>query len=419
MCLMKCTRSLNMPELHRVVVTGFGALTAVGAWPGTLFDAVCAGQSGIHTLENQSPQPPITFAAAIESALDVDSKTAAHDRATQLALIAAGWALQEAGLADEAALRTEIGVYVGTGAGPSHTLDQSYRRLYAEQRDRVAPMTLPRGIHNAPASEIAIRFGLRGTNNTYSIACASSAAAIGEAMRAIRHGYSRQILAGGTESLLTYGVLHAWHALRAHAAAADPISASCRPFSSDRDGLVMGEGSGFLMLESLESAQARGAPIWAELVGYGSSCDATHITHPHAAGQIAAVEMALQEAQLPPSAIDYVNAHGTGTPAGDAVEAASLTAVFGAHMAQLPVSSTKAVHGHLMGAGGAVELILSLLAMNHNVIPPTANCRQPDCSLGLDMVAEGARTAQVNTVMSSSFAFGGSNAVLIAQRFRE
>ncbi len=407
-----------MPEMHRVVVTGFGAITAVGTWPGTLFEQVCAGHSGIRPLEHQCPMPPITMAAVIESGIDNDPKTAAHDRATQLALTAARLALAEAGLLDDAALRTEIGVYVGTGAGPSNTMDQSYRRLYAEQRDRVAPMTLPRSIHNAPASEVAIRFGLHGTNNTYSIACASSAAAIGEAMRAIRHGYSRRILAGGTESLLTFGVLHAWHALRAHAAPAEPISASCRPFSADRDGLVMGEGSGFLILESLESAKARGAPIWAELVGYGASCDATHITHPDAAGQIVAIKMALSEAGLNPFDIDYVNAHGTGTPAGDAVEAASLSAVFGSHLAKLPVSSTKAVHGHLMGAGGAVELILSLAALNQGVIPPTANCRVPDLALGLDMVPEGARSAHLNTVMSSSFAFGGSNAVLIAQRLK-
>jgi 3-oxoacyl-[acyl-carrier-protein] synthase II len=358
------------------------------------------------------------MAAVIESGIDADPKTTAHDRVTQLALTAARLALTEAGLLDDAAVRADIGVYLGTGAGPSNTLDQSYRRLYLEQRDRVAPMTLPRGIHNAPASEMAIRFGLQGANNTYSIACASSATAIGEAMRAIRHGYSRQILAGGTESLLTFGVLHAWHALRAHAAPAEPISASCRPFSADRDGLVMGEGSGFLMLESLESAQARGAPIWAELVGYGASCDATHITHPGVAGQVAAITMALAEAGLKPSDIDYVNAHGTGTPAGDAVEAASLSAVFGSHLAKMPVSSTKAVHGHLMGAGGAVELILSLLALNQSVIPPTANCRVPDLALGLDVVAEGARSAQLNAVMSSSFAFGGSNAVLIAQRLK-
>ncbi|HUM99393.1 MAG TPA: beta-ketoacyl-[acyl-carrier-protein] synthase family protein [Halothiobacillus sp.] len=407
-----------MPKLHRVVVTGFGAITAVGTWPGTLFEQVCAGQSGIRPLAAQSPIPPISMAAVIESGIDADPKTTAHDRVTQLALTAARLALTEAGLLDDAAVRADIGVYLGTGAGPSNTLDQSYRRLYLEQRDRVAPMTLPRGIHNAPASEVAIRFGLQGANNTYSIACASSATAIGEAMRAIRHGYSRQILAGGTESLLTFGVLHAWHALRAHAAPAEPISASCRPFSADRDGLVMGEGSGFLMLESLESAQARGAPIWAELVGYGASCDATHITHPEVAGQVAAITMALAEAGLKPSDIDYVNAHGTGTPAGDAVEAASLSAVFGVHLASLPVSSTKAVHGHLMGAGGAVELILSLLALNQSVIPPTANCREPDLALGLDMVAEGARSAQLNAVMSSSFAFGGSNAVLIAQRFK-
>ncbi|MHB9022545.1 MAG: beta-ketoacyl-[acyl-carrier-protein] synthase family protein [Halothiobacillus sp.] len=408
-----------MPKLHRVVVTGLGAITAIGTWPGTLFEQVCAGHSGIRLLPEQTPMPPIPMAAWIESGIDNDPKTAAHDRATQLALTAGRLALEDAGLLEDGVLRSKTGVYVGTGAGPSGTMDQTYRRLYAEQRDRVAPMTLPRGIHNAPASELAIRYGLRDANNTYSIACASSATAIGEAMRAIRHGYSTRILAGGTESLLNYGVLHAWHALRAHAVMADPLSASCRPFSADRDGLVMGEGSGFLMLERLDSAQARGATIWAELVGYGASCDASHITHPDSSGQIAAIEMALNEAGIPPSAIDYINAHGTGTLAGDTVEAASLNAVFGAHMASIPVSSTKAVHGHLMGAGGAVELIISILAMNQHIIPPTANCRIPDATLGIDMVAEGARPARMDAVMSNSFAFGGSNAVLIARRMQD
>lgn len=403
---------------RRVVVTGMGAVTAAGTLPGTLFDQVCAGQSGIRHLPDQMPASPIPMAAWIESGIDDDPKTKAHDRATQLALTAARLALTDAGVFDVPELCEVTGVYLGTGAGPIGTMDQTYHRLYAEGRDRVAPMTLPRTIHNAPASEIAIRYGLKGGNTTYSVACASSSSAIGEAMRAIRHGYSDRILAGGTEAMLNYGALHAWSALRAYATPADPIDASCRPFSADRDGLVMGEGSGFLVLESLESARARGATILAELVGYGVSCDAVHITHPDSGGQIRAIKAALNDAALEPEAVDYINAHATGTPVGDAVEAASLHAVFGNRMPDIPVSSTKAVHGHLMGAGGAVELIISLLALQQGCVPPTAHCRAPDMALGLDVVANSPRKSVINTVMSNSFAFGGSNVVLIAEKMR-
>jgi len=270
---------------------------------------------------------------------------------------------------------------------------------------------------NAAASELAIKFGLRGQNNTYAVACASSSAAIGETLRAIRHGYADRVLAGGSEALLTYGVLHAWHALRALAPADQDVSASCRPFSKDRNGLVLGEGAAFLVLESLDSALARGAAILAELVGFGSSCDASHITHPSADGQVSAIRRALNDADLGADAVDYINAHGTATVVGDAVEAESIRAVFGYRDEPVPVSSTKAAHGHLMGAGGAVEFALSLLAILHDQIPPTANCREPDEALGIDIVTA-ARHKKINCVMSNSFAFGGSNNVLIAKRYQ-
>lgn len=274
-------------------------------------------------------------------------------------------------------------------------------------------MTLPRSINNAPASELAIRFGLTGVNNTYSIACASSATAIGEALRAIRHGYTERILAGGSEALLTYGILHAWHALRALAPPDLQVEASCRPFSADRNGLVLGEGAAFMVLERLTSAQARGAPILAEMIGYGTSCDATHVTHPSSIEQVRAIQNALADAEIDASAIDYVNAHGTGTVVGDSVEAESLRTVF--HDTP-PVSSSKAVHGHMMGAGGAIELATSILAMQESIIPPTAHCRVNDPSLGIDVVTGCMRRQTIRTALSNSFAFGGSNAVLIARK---
>jgi 3-oxoacyl-[acyl-carrier-protein] synthase II len=325
----------------------------------------------------------------------------------------------EAGLFDHPEFLTDMGVHLGTGSGASATLDQAFYRLYRENRDRLAPMTLPRAINNVAASELAIRFGMTGANNTYSIACASSGSAIGEALRAIRHGYSERILAGGSEAILTYGILHAWHALRALATPDAQVEASCRPFSADRNGLVLGEGAAFLVLESLSSAQARDATILAELAGYGASCDAAHVTHPSSIGQVKAIRNALIDAGLDPGAIDYVNAHGTGTLAGDAVEAESLRTVFSEHLQTLPISSSKAVHGHLMGAGGAAELAIAIIAMQKNVVPPTAHCRVTDLDLGIDVVAEGMRQKTLNAVLSNSFAFGGSNAVLIARRFEE
>jgi 3-oxoacyl-[acyl-carrier-protein] synthase II len=406
------------PGRRRVVITGIGIVAPAGNWPGTLFDNVAAGKSAIRALPAMARPNPVTLAAFIDAPIDDQSKGSPPDRVTQLALAAGRYALEMAGLTGQPELLEETGLSIGTGSGSNATLDAAFHRLYAENKDRLAPMTLPRGMNNAAASEMSIRFGLKGPNNTYSVACASASSAIGEAMRAIRHGYSERILAGGSEALLTFGVLHAWYALRALAEPDADISASCRPFSSDRNGLVLGEGAGFLMLESLESASARGATILAELTGYGASCDANHLTHPDTTGQVKAIRQALADAALQPEQIDYINAHGTATTAGDAVEAESINTVFGAHAALLPVSSTKAVHGHLMGAGGAVELGLAVLAMLHDTIPPTANCRKPDPELHIDMVAEGARKKRLNHVMSNSFAFGGSNAVLVASRYQ-
>ena len=402
-------------ERQRVVITGIGIVSPAGNWPGTVFENVAAARSAIRLLPQGERPTPVQVAAFIDG--ELDSGAASSDRVTQLALAAGRRALEQAGLLDQPELLREMAVHLGTGSGGNATQDAAFHRLYAEGKDRLAPMSLPRGMMNGAASELALRYGMMGENNTYAVACASSSAAIGEGLRAIRHGYAERILAGGSEALLTFGVLHAWHALRALANADADVAASCRPFSLDRTGLVLGEGAAFLVLESLAAAQARGALILAELAGFGSSCDASHLTHPSSPGQVRAIEAALRDAGMQADQIDYVNAHGTATAAGDATEAESLRTVFGARAEKLPVSSTKAVHGHLMGAGGALELALSILAMQHDTIPPTANCRQPDPAMGIDVVAEGARQQTLNAVMSNSFAFGGSNNVLIARRF--
>lgn len=407
-----------MADLHRVVVTGIGIVSPAGNWPGDFFERIVSGRSAIRLLPVVDRPSPVQVAAWIDQPIDDGGKGTPPDRVSQLALAAGRRALEAAGLIDRPDLLSDMAIHLGTGSGGNATIDQAFHRLYAENQERIAPMTLPRGMNNAAASELAIRHGIKGASNTYSMACASSAAAIGEGLRAIRHGYCDRVLAGGSEAALTFGVLHAWHALRALATPDAQPEASCRPFSADRNGLVLGEGAGFLVLESLESAQQRGATILAELAGYGASTDATHMTHPNRQGQVKAITRALADAGIPATAIDYINAHGTGTLTGDAVEAESLRTVFGEHMQRLPVSSSKAVHGHLLGAGGAVELAVAILSMQQGLVPPTAHCRMPDPDLGIDMVAEGARQQTLNAVMSNSFAFGGSNAVLIARRLR-
>jgi len=407
-----------MRDLRRVVVTGIGIVSPAGNWPGDFFERIVAGRSAIRLLPVIERPSPVQVAAWIDQPIDDGSKGTPPDRVTQLALAAGRRALEDAGLIGHTELLGDMAIHLGTGSGGNATIDQAFHRLYAENQERISPMSLPRGMNNAAASELSIRHGMKGASNTYSMACASSAAAIGEGLRAIRHGYCERVLAGGSEAALTFGVLHAWHALRALATPDAQPEASCRPFSADRNGLVLGEGAGFLVLESLDSAQQRGATILAELAGYGASTDATHMTHPSSQGQVMAIKHALADAGITAAAIDYVNAHGTGTSAGDAVEAESLRSVFGEQVQRITVSSSKAVHGHLLGAGGAVELAVAILAMQQALVPPTAHCRVPDLELGIDMVAEGARRQSLNTVMSNSFAFGGSNAVLIARRLQ-
>ena len=273
-------------------------------------------------------------------------------------------------------------------------------------------------MNNAAAAHISIDHALRGPSLTYSTACSSSAIAIGEACRAIRHGYADLAIAGGAESLLNLGTIRAWEALRtlANEDPEDP-STSCRPFSKDRSGLVLGEGAGIVVLETEEHARARGATIYAELAGYGAASDASHLTKPSQEGQAAAMRMALADAGLDGDRIGYINAHGTATLAGDVSETAAIKEVFGPHARRLAVSSTKSMHGHLMGATGAVEFITAILALQRGSLPPTANLRVPDPECDLDYVANTARTGvTLEAVMSNSFAFGGSNAVLVARR---
>jgi beta-ketoacyl-acyl-carrier-protein synthase II len=407
--------------VRRVVVTGMGLISPLGNDPAGVFDRLLAGDSGIRRLP-ESFNSRLTSRIAAPAAFDGEHRLAAArlrmlDRVSQFALAACGQALADAQLALEDEDVNQIGVSIGTGMGGAHSTDNAYQRVYEQQSDRVEPFSVILAMNNAPASWIGIEHGLRGPNLTYSTACSSSAVAIGEAARRIAYGEVQVMIAGGTEAPLTFGTLKAWEALKALAQedVGNP-AASCKPFARNRSGLVLGEGAAILVLEDAEHARLRGARLHAEVAGYGLATDTEHITRPSIGGQAKAMTLALVSAGLAPSDIGYINAHGTGTQANDAVETAAIKQVFGA-AAACPISSTKSMHGHLLGAAGALEFIIAILALQGRVIPPTAHLRIRDPECDLDYVAEGARQIEALTaVMSNSFAFGGTNAVLIARR---
>jgi 3-oxoacyl-[acyl-carrier-protein] synthase II len=398
-------------------------MSPVGNDCGTFFDNLLAGRSGIRKL---SANFAGRLTANVGGEVDYDPagrfprpKLALLDRFSQFALEAATQAIRDASIEFDESLKECAGVFVGTGLGGATTIEAGYEEIFLGGKDRVPPHTVPRTMNNAAAGHISIDHGLRGPSLTYSTACSSSSIAIGEACRAIRHGYTDAAIAGGAESLLTLGTIRAWEALRTLAVTdtGDP-AASCRPFSKDRTGLVLAEGAGMLVLESLDHALRRGARIHAEVIGYGAASDASHLTRPGEEGQVRTIRLALADAGAAPDEIDYINAHGTATLAGDAIETAAIKKVFGERAAHIPVSSTKSMHGHLMGATGAVEFIASILTIGHRAVPPTANLRVPDPECDLDYVPNiGREGVAVRTVMSNSFAFGGSNAVLIARAF--
>ena len=342
------------------------------------------------------------------------------DRVSQLALIAAAEAVVGSGLLQQPRLANDTGVFVGTGMGGATSMERAYADIFglcAEPR----PYTVLSVMNNAAAGHISIRFGLKGPNVTLSSACASSTLAIGEAFHAVRSGQMPCALAGGTEACLVPGVLRAWKALRVMAPPDEENAArSCRPFSADRRGIVLGEGAAFVALEAAGGARSRGARILAEVSGYGRCADGVHVTTPNVGGQVRAMQLALADAALRPQQIDYVNAHGTATAVGDACEMLALKRTFGGYACELPVSSTKSAHGHLLGAAGAVEFAACLAALTGKFLPATLNRSAPDPECDLDCVPNRPRHGvRIQRFMSNSFAFGGSNAVLIGGVFRD
>jgi 3-oxoacyl-[acyl-carrier-protein] synthase II len=407
--------------MRRVAVTGLGVISPLGSSAEDVLANATAGRSAIRRLNETWCKRLVSPLAACVTFNGEEHfatpKLRMLDRVSQFAVVAARQAIEDARLDITSVDRQRMGVFLGTGMGGSQTSDDGYHTLYAEQSDRLKPFTILMGMTNAPAAWIGIEYGVTGPNLTYSTACSSSAVSIGEAWLRLRNGDLDVALAGGAEAPLSFGALKAWEALHT-LASEDPTdpSTSCKPFSKNRSGMVLGEGAAIVVLEDWERASKRGATIHGELIGYGVVTDASHITRPTVGGQAAAMHAALQAAACAPASIDAINAHGTGTQANDAVETAAIKVVFGKDAYRIPISATKAIHGHLLGASGALEFVLAVLAMQRDVLLPTMHLELAAEDCDLDYVPNCARhDVQTNTVMSSSFAFGGTNAVLVAR----
>ena len=407
---------------RRIAITGAGVISPLG---GNLQDfhlALAEARPGIRRLPQEIAQGSgVQVGALVDwspAAMFKEAEAANIDRVSQFALAAAAEALASSRLDLASANRSRIGVYWGTGMGGAHTLEASYKHLYSTGEWRTRPLTVVMAMNNAAGSNVAVRHGLGGPFANFSTACSSSAMALGEAMRTIAAGRADAVVAGGSEALLTPASLLAWQSLRT-LAPADPNdpAASCKPFDKRRAGLVLGEGAAAFVLEDEAHARARGARIHGFLTGYGNSCDAVHMSRPDRGGQTRAMREALDESRLEPADIGYINAHGTATAVGDVIEAETINTVFGAAASDVPVSSTKSLHGHLLGGAGAPAFAAALLALEEGLIAPTAFLEQPDPAIKLRHVpVKAERIAPPRAVMSNSFAFGGSNVVLIAER---
>lgn len=332
------------------------------------------------------------------------------ERFAQFAVVAAREAIAQSGLPLEGELLDRTAVVTGSSIGGQFTEEEGYKRLYRENNPRVAPLTIPRTMSNAGASRIAMEFGIQGPGYTVSTACSSSNHAVGQAFWMVRNGQMTAAVAGGSEAVFAEGLLRAWEAMRVVAPEV------CRPFSADRKGLSLGEGAGMLVLEDWAHASARGAKILGEIIGFGMSSDAHHITQPCVEGPAKSMLWALRDAGLSPEQVGYINAHGTGTQANDVIETQAIRSVFREHAARLLVSSTKSMHGHTLGAAGAIEAIGTLMALESGLVPPTANFTTPDPACNLDVVPNCAREAEIDIAVSNTFAFGGLNASLVLRR---
>ena len=397
--------------MNRVVITGAGTINALGGSVLETLHAMREGQLGIGPLQMRDlDRLTVKIGGQIKD-FDPEAhfdrkKLALYDRVTQLVLLASREAMAQSGLEITEELSETTGVVLGTAAGGMNTWDDNFRSVYEEGKNRVHPFVVPKLMTNAAASHLSMAHNIKGPSLTVSTACASSNHAIGLAFQMVRSGMARAMLAGGGDAMLTFGGIKAWEGLRVMSKTA------CRPFSANRSGMVQGEGAGVFVLETYEGAKARGAEILAELIGFSMTSDAGDIVMPNQQGAVRAIRGALRDACLDPQDIGYINAHGTGTAANDKTECAAVTEAFGAHAPALMMSSTKSMHGHLIGGTGAVELLACLMALRDGVIAPTIGYEQPDPNCALDVVPNVARQAKVTATLSNAFAFGGMNAVL-------
>ncbi len=397
--------------MRRVVITGQGTVNSLGYSAAETYRGFREGVCGIGPLQIRDvDRLTIKIGGQVRGFVPEEyfdrSQIALYDRFTQFAMIAACEAVQQSGITFEGELAMRSGVVLGTAGGGLNTWDNSYRDVYKLEKNRVHPFVVPKLMNNAAASHISMQFNLRGPSFSVSTACSSSNHAIGLGFQSIRAGMANAVLAGGSESMLCFGGIKAWEGLRVMSQDA------CRPFSAGRSGMVQGEGAAVFVLEEYEHARIRGAPILAEIVGFAMTSDASDIVNPSAEGAARAIRGALKDAAMSTDEVGYINAHGTGTAANDRTECKAIRAVFGAEADNLMLSSTKSMHGHIIGGTGAVELLACVLALTEGVIPPTIGYLELDPECDLDVVPNQARERRVSATLSNAFAFGGLNAVL-------
>ena len=408
--------------MARVVVTGLGAVAPNGIGVEQFWGNIIRGVSGIAAITRFDASKHDTQIAGEVKGFDplnwIEKKEIRKmDLFIQFAIAAAQMAYDDAGLKVTDDVRERMGVFVGTGMGGIPALEESHKILLERGPGRVSAFFIPSIITNMGSGQISMRFGMKGPNSCVCTACATGNHAIGESFRLIQRGDADVMIAGGTEAVITPLTIAGFASMRALSTRNSEPERASRPFDKDRAGFVMGEGCGLMMLESLEHAQRRGVRIYAELVGYGMSADAYHITLPALDGAVRSMRLSLEDAKMPPSEVEYVNAHGTSTPAGDLNETLALKEVFGEHAKKLAVSSTKSMTGHLLGAAGGIESVITVLTLSKGMVPPTINYETPDPECDLDYVPNTARAAQVHAALTNSFGFGGTNASLICKRF--
>ncbi|RYG92328.1 beta-ketoacyl-[acyl-carrier-protein] synthase family protein [Loktanella sp. IMCC34160] len=401
--------------MRRVVITGAGTINALGHDVPTTLEAMREGRCGIGPLDIRDvDRLAVKIGGQVKGFDETEhfnrQQIALYDRFTQFTVLAARQAMAQSGLEFRGALADRSGVVLGTSGGGLTTQDENYRVVYEEGKNRVHPFIVPKLMNNAAASHVSMEWNLRGPSFTVATACASSNHAMGLAFQMIRSGMADAMITGGSESMLVFGGVKAWEGLRVMSKDA------CRPFCATRNGMVQGEGAGVFVFEEYEAARARGAEILAEVVGFAMSSDASDIVMPSKQGAARAIAGALADARLDRGQVGYINAHGTGTAANDKTECAAVADVFGTHADRLMISSTKSMHGHLIGGTGAVELLACIMALRDGVIAPTINYEEPDPECALDVVPNEAREADVDVVLSNAFAFGGLNAVLALRK---